>query len=81
MDETFYLSNMAPQVGDGFNRHCKTSLDTGGPLLMLHRLGLPRKLVQKTHKLILGRLYFHRAFVPPAARAGWKVASSKCISS
>lgn len=21
MDETFYLSNMAPQVGDGFNRH------------------------------------------------------------
>ena len=23
MDETFYLSNIAPQVGDGFNRHCK----------------------------------------------------------
>jgi hypothetical protein len=22
MDETFLLSNMAPQVGDGFNRHC-----------------------------------------------------------
>lgn len=22
MDETFYLSNIAPQVGDGFNRHC-----------------------------------------------------------
>ncbi len=22
MDETFYLSNVAPQVGDGFNRHC-----------------------------------------------------------
>jgi DNA/RNA endonuclease G (NUC1) len=21
MDETFFLSNMAPQVGDGFNRH------------------------------------------------------------
>lgn len=21
MDETFYLSNIAPQVGDGFNRH------------------------------------------------------------
>jgi endonuclease G len=23
MDETFFLSNVAPQVGDGFNRHCK----------------------------------------------------------
>jgi hypothetical protein len=23
MDETFYLSNVAPQVGDGFNRHCE----------------------------------------------------------
>lgn len=22
MDETFFLSNIAPQVGDGFNRHC-----------------------------------------------------------
>jgi hypothetical protein len=24
MDETFYLSNVAPQVGDGFNRHCES---------------------------------------------------------
>ena len=23
MDETFLLTNIAPQVGDGFNRHCK----------------------------------------------------------
>jgi endonuclease G, mitochondrial len=23
MDETFILSNIAPQVGDGFNRHCE----------------------------------------------------------
>lgn len=23
MDETFYLTNIAPQVGDGFNRHCE----------------------------------------------------------
>jgi endonuclease G len=23
MDQTFYLSNMSPQVGIGFNRHCK----------------------------------------------------------
>lgn len=22
MDETFLLTNIAPQVGDGFNRHC-----------------------------------------------------------
>ena len=26
MDETFYLSNIAPQVGDGFNRHCELAL-------------------------------------------------------
>lgn len=26
MDETFYLSNIAPQVGDGFNRDCKEDL-------------------------------------------------------
>jgi len=25
MDETFFLSNVAPQVGDGFNRHCKSN--------------------------------------------------------
>jgi endonuclease G len=25
MDETFYLSNIAPQVGDGFNRHCEST--------------------------------------------------------
>lgn len=23
MDQTFLLSNVAPQVGDGFNRHCR----------------------------------------------------------
>lgn len=23
MNETFLLSNIAPQVGDGFNRHCE----------------------------------------------------------
>ena len=23
MDETFLLTNIAPQVGDGFNRHCE----------------------------------------------------------
>ena len=27
MDETFYLSNIAPQVGDGFNRHCKCHIE------------------------------------------------------
>ena len=26
MSETFLLSNIAPQVGDGFNRHCKLLL-------------------------------------------------------
>lgn len=26
MDETFLLSNIAPQVGAGFNRHCKQTI-------------------------------------------------------
>jgi endonuclease G len=26
MDETFFLTNIAPQVGDGFNRHCTLTL-------------------------------------------------------
>lgn len=26
MNETFYLTNIAPQVGDGFNRHCEFDL-------------------------------------------------------
>lgn len=26
MTETFLLSNIAPQVGDGFNRHCEPPL-------------------------------------------------------
>jgi DNA/RNA endonuclease G (NUC1) len=25
MDETFLLTNIAPQVGAGFNRHCEPS--------------------------------------------------------
>ena len=25
MDETFMLTNIAPQVGDGFNRHCESA--------------------------------------------------------
>jgi DNA/RNA endonuclease G (NUC1) len=33
MNETFLLSNIAPQVGDGFNRHC--TLDTIGPRRVL----------------------------------------------
>ena len=28
MDETFLLTNIAPQVGDGFNRHCKSPMQT-----------------------------------------------------
>lgn len=26
MDETFFLTNIAPQVGEGFNRHCECAL-------------------------------------------------------
>lgn len=29
MDETFLLSNIAPQVGEGFNRHCSYPCRSG----------------------------------------------------
>lgn len=36
MDETFYLSNIAPQVGDGFNRDCKWgAVLYYGPILLM----------------------------------------------
>jgi DNA/RNA endonuclease G (NUC1) len=41
MDETFFLSNVAPQVGDGFNRHC-TSVQYVCPVRKADvRLGVP----------------------------------------
>ena len=47
MDETFLLSNVAPQVGEGFNRHCPFSLSFSS--FATHsrtncRLGLRRSL-------------------------------------
>lgn len=33
MDETFLLTNIAPQVGDGFNRHCEFSKSSYRPVL------------------------------------------------
>ena len=41
MDETFYLSNIAPQVGDGFNRHCElSSASFGADGKLTRRLGI-----------------------------------------
>ena len=47
MDETFYLSNIAPQVGDGFNRHCEPHALLQSCVLM-SRLGIPRGLLPQT---------------------------------
>lgn len=33
MNETFLLSNIAPQVGDGFNRHCMSAMLSSGRVL------------------------------------------------
>ena len=49
MDETFLLTNIAPQVGDGFNRHCECHAATlyTCPLIDCPlRLGIPGGLVQ-----------------------------------
>ena len=41
MDETFLLTNIAPQVGDGFNRHCErcTSQRRLGMLMLSSKTG------------------------------------------
>lgn len=78
MDETFFLSNIAPQVGDGFNRHCKPPL----PSLILYcpersraqRLGICRKLVPKTHEFLLRRIHLHGPSLSTQARSGRQMA-------
>lgn len=59
MDETFFLTNIAPQVGDGFNRHCEfcerlmtQRFDDCAPSgskinQAIIRLGIPRGLLSK----------------------------------
>ena len=50
MDETFLLTNIAPQVGDGFNRHCElhaaAPAKCPSPINCHFRLGLSGGLVQ-----------------------------------
>ena len=44
MDETFLLSNIAPQVGDGFNRHCEcVSAGWGVVVLTMRQTGRTSK--------------------------------------
>lgn len=51
MDETFLLSNIAPQVGEGFNRHCELILYDAEA-----RLGVPRGVVPEIDAAIRRRL-------------------------
>lgn len=81
MDETFLLSNIAPQVGAGFNRHCPSanSLFPHDPslcslLLQPRRLGLSRKLVSPADELVLRCLRVHHSVVPSPQRARREVA-------
>jgi len=89
MDETFLLSNIAPQVGVGFNRHCSfchlfffffclhAMLILSLLLLRraIRRLGLPRRLVSPVDGLLFRRLRVHDSIVPPAQGPRWKMAS------
>lgn len=36
MNETFLLSNIAPQVGEGFNRNCPSLFTSCSPPLLAH---------------------------------------------
>lgn len=79
MDETFLLSNIAPQVGAGFNRHCQsyffTSLFLG--LNSSHRLGILGRLVSSSNRYILRRIRLHHPTVPSKIGARWEMASGQ----
>lgn len=80
MDETFLLTNIAPQVGDGFNRHCKT--------LFWHyfaypdgcRLGISRGVVPPPSQHIPGCIRVYRSVVSAQPGSRWKVESGEHIS-
>ena len=82
MDETFLLSNIAPQVGVGFNRHCaspspsflrifpslRMMLIPCLALLLCRRLGLPRSVVSPIGELVLRCIRVHHPAVSPTQR-------------
>ena len=53
MDETFLLSNIAPQVGDGFNRHCECVSSTRWGVVVLMPYEVHRRLVQASYEHVL----------------------------
>ena len=51
MDETFLLTNIAPQVGEGFNRHCEPyNALASVSLIAMSRLGVVGRLLPQTDK-------------------------------
>src|ERR1700760_303340 len=80
MDETFLLSNIAPQVGVGFNRHCScfSRVRSGYVITRLaRRLGLPRRLVSSVDEDIFRRLRVHYPIVSPTQGHGWEIAGGE----
>lgn len=68
MDETFLLTNIAPQVGEGFNRHCKlwTRLFIylhQANRIVTYRLGICRRFLPKTDDSFLGCVCIYRPTV------------------
>lgn len=82
MDETFFLSNMAPQVGAGFNRHCEcfipfqplffeTAIDIS---ILGGRLGVSRRLVSTLDRDVPRCVCFHFAALFAKAECGREMA-------
>ena len=72
MDETFLLSNIAPQVGVGFNRHCQLLSRRAASTpnsRFTHRLGIRRRLVSEVDWVIFRRICLHDPPLPPQTRS------------
>lgn len=76
MNETFLLSNIAPQVGEGFNRHCMS------PPSMSHlihakyciRLGVLGRLVSASYGDFPRRVCLHDTLVSTSVGVRWQMA-------
>ena len=78
MDETFLLTNIAPQVGDGFNRHCIIFVvyQSNNNLMgaISSRLGICGRLVSETYWFILRGIRIHYSSLPSQEAPRWQMA-------
>jgi hypothetical protein len=77
MNETFLLSNIAPQVGENFNRHCVYLMRQIIPDIILNslfRLGLLGRLVSTTNQTVRRCIRVYNTSLSAPTGPGWEMA-------